>query len=234
MKTTNENKPIFELLNQLNIEPQSISIYQEALTHASYANDKHLKYNYEKLEFLGDAVINLVVANYLYHHRSQLKVGELSKLRTMIVQSKSEVLAAQKLNLQKYMLIGNSFNKTSDLKKVLEDGYEALIGAIYLDQGYPTAQNIVVKQLCENSDLLKNYQSLMDYKSVFQELTMKYGKHEIQYKTTKNSNNTFTSKLYCNNICYGVGTGNRIKSAEQSAAKEACDKFSKEIKNLLQ
>ena len=130
-----DNKVITELLEKLGVEPKKYSLYVEALTHPSYANDHHLSYNYERLEFLGDSVISLIVAQFLYLNFPNAKVGELSKTRTMMVQSKAEALVANKIQLIKYLNIGNSLKNVKDYTKILEDAYEALIGAIYLDQG---------------------------------------------------------------------------------------------------
>lgn len=221
-----QNKKILDLLTSLHIQPKKLSLYIEALTHPSYANDNHLDYNYEKLEFLGDAVINLAVADYLSTYNQQMSVGDISKIRILIVQSKSEVLAAQQLNLLDYMFLGKSLNDIDNPKKILEDGYESLMGAIFADQGYDIAKELIIKHLCQNSKIIQNFANLLDYKSKFQELMMKYNNHEIQYKTTKNADQSFTCKLYCNHICYGVGKGLQIKIAEQNAAKEACEKFS--------
>ena len=219
-----DNRKITELLGHLGITPKSYSLYLEALTHPSYANDNHLPYNYERLEFLGDSVISLAVASFLYLNFPNARVGELSKTRTMMVQSKAEVLVANKINLLSYLYIGKSLAHISDYSKILEDAYEALIGAIYLDQGPHVAMKVVCDTICKEykEDTFKAH---IDYKTEFQELMMKYGKGQILYRYEQSPDHQFLVKLYCNNICYGTGLAPRKKDAEQQAAHEACEKF---------
>ena len=226
-----DNKVITELLEKLGVQPKKYSLYVEALTHPSYANDHHLSYNYERLEFLGDSVISLIVANFLYNNFPNAKVGVLSKTRTMMVQSKAIVIVANKINLKKYLNIGKSLANITDYSKILEDTFEALIGAIYLDQGIYVAAKVIVDTICKEYKQ-DHFKGNVDYKTEFQELIMKYGKGQILYRYEQSPDNQFLVKLYCNNICYGTGLAPRKKDAEQQAAKEACEKFaSKKGKN---
>ncbi len=222
----NNNRSLIELFKKLKITPNSYFLYLEALTHSSYHNDNHLDYDYERLEFLGDQVISFVVCEYLYNKNPKLSVGEMSKDKIVIVQAKSEVIAANKLNLSKYIRIGKSINNkdSSYNEKILEDVYEALMGAVYLDLGYSTAKHVVYETLIKGyeQNILVN---LVDFKTKFQEMMMKYGKHEIQYRLVNNKPNNYRVELWCNNIKYGSGNGVKIKEAEQNAAREACHKF---------
>ncbi len=224
-----ENSLIHELLEKLGIKPNKISYYIEALTHSSYANDHHLPYNYEKLEFIGDAVISLSTSDFLNSVNPNAKVGNLSKLRTIIVQSHSEITVAKALKLNHYFLIGNSFHINKNLDKIYEDVYEALIGAIYFDQGFDIAKQVVINTLCTDKNIKSALNFSTDYKSLFQELTKKYNKNTIKYLTTKLNDNAFTTKLYLDGICYGTGKGKKIKIAEQDAAKAAIKKLTEDI-----
>ena len=139
---------IKNLFKKINISPKKYSLYYEALTHSSYSNENHLNYNYERLEFLGDAIISYYVTNYLFNVKPELKVGDMSKKKIIIVQSKSEIFAAKKLNLQEYVYLGKSlFNDKKNLDRIYEDVYEALVGAIYLDLGINKAADFIKNTL---------------------------------------------------------------------------------------
>ena len=220
------NKLLIELFKSLKITPRNYFLYIEAITHASYNNDNHLTYDYERLEFLGDQVISLVICEYLYNIKPKLKVGQMSKDKVLIVQAKSEVMAAKKLHLNRYIKIGKSvLNSNNNFnEKILEDVYESLMGAIYLDLGYNVVKRVITNTLikCYKTHKLSNF---YDYKTKFQEIIMKYNKHEIQYRVVNNKPNNYQVELWCNNIKYGKGSGSKIKDAEQNAAKIACKKF---------
>ena len=220
------NKALVNLFNKLKITPKSYFLYIEALTHASYHNDKHLSYDYERLEFLGDQVISFVVCEYLFNQNPKLDVGQMSKDKILIVQAKSEVITAKNLNLNLYIKIGKSIanSKNNFNEKILEDVYEALMGAIYLDLGYNTAKRVITNTLISNYKTHK-LNNVFDYKTKLQEMMMKYNKHEIQYHVVNNKPNHYKVELWCNNIKYGIGSGTKIKEAEQNAAKAACKKF---------
>ena len=218
------NNTFSELFKKLKIKPKCYSFYMEAMTHISFSNDNHLSYNYERLELLGDTIISLVVVQYLFDKIPKMSVGDITKTKIMIVQSKSEIMAAKQLNLKEYILLGNSIAHDKNHEKIFEDVYESLIGAIFLDLGLEVARRVVIETLCipyEKSKL----NSLVDFKSKFQELMMKYGKKSIKYKVFKNAHDNYHAELWCNNIKYGTGIGKKIKEAEQLAAKEACNKF---------
>ena len=220
------NKALVELFEKLKITPKSYFLYIEALTHSSYHNDNHLSYDYERLEFLGDQVISFVVCEYLFNKNPKLDVGQMSKDKILIVQAKSEVIAAKKLNLDMYIKIGKSIvnSKNNFNEKILEDVYEALMGAIYLDLGYNTAKRVITNTLISNYKTHK-LNNFLDYKTKLQEMMMKYNKHEIKYLVVNSKPNNYRVELWCNGIKYGIGFGPKIKDAEQNAAKAAYKKF---------
>ena len=226
------NKALVDLFKKLRITPKSYFLYIEALTHSSYHNDHHLSYDYERLEFLGDQVISFVVCEYLFNQNPKLNVGQMSKDKILIVQAKSEVIAAKKLNLNMCIKIGKSIinSKNNFNEKILEDVYEALMGAIYLDLGYNTAKRVITNTLISNYKFHK-LSNVFDYKTKLQEMMMKYNKHDIKYNLVNNKPNHYKVELWCNNIKYGTGSGTKIKEAEQNAAKAACKKFAG-IKNI--
>lgn len=227
MEINNKKTNILNLLKKINVEPKNLHLYLSAFVHNSYAYEQHLDYNYQKLEFLGDSIIMFTVAKWLYlQHEHDWTVGQISKTRSLIVQSKATARVAKEIGIDQCILVSKGFTKNTnlDLTKFLEDCYEALIGAIYLDHGIDIAERVINETLLKNitSESLENF---TDYKTIFQELMMQYGKNEIRYKLAKNEHNNFCVELWCNNICYGKGTGTKIRDAEKLAAKEGVTKF---------
>ena len=158
-----------ELFERLNIHPKDISLYKTAFSHSSYANEHKVKQDYERLEFLGDAVLDLVVADYLYNHYREDE-GEMTKVRASYVCENANYQYSTDLGLSKYILVGHGEQKDGGKfkKAIVADIFEALMGAIYIDLGYATVRqvilNIVVPYI-EN----KNITFFSDYKSSLQE-----------------------------------------------------------------
>lgn len=215
-------KPLFK---RLNIQPKKYSLYLEAFTHISYANDIHEKYNYERLEFLGDAIISQIICEYLFEKKPQLSEGEMSQQKILIVQSKSEIYTAKKLNLSQYILLGKSLAHDSNHDKILEDVFEALIAAIYLDLGYLKAKEVIKNTLIKYFEQSK-FNKQIDYKSKIQELFRNYSQNKISYKLVRKSLNDCVVELWYGNVKQAVGEGKRIKDAQQNAAKKAYQHFS--------
>ncbi|MDR3330294.1 MAG: ribonuclease III [Mycoplasmataceae bacterium] len=215
------------LLKQFNIKPKNYAIYEEAFTHSSYAHDTRQTIDYEKLEFLGDAVIELLVSEHLYKKYKDMDEGALSKARIVIVQSKTLVKAAKVLNLERMIKIGDSLrglNQISD--NILEDVFEAFIGAVYLDQGLIKCQTIL-KQTIIHLYEIHSLNENLDYKSMLQEYAQKFPKHSITYKLVHNVNGDYWSEVYVNSKKSGIGHGSKIKDAEMQAAKDAYKKLVK-------
>ena len=218
---------IKELLKSLSIEPTNLELYILALTHSSYNADAKTKHHdYERLEYIGDAVLGFVVADLIYRTYDKMEPGEMSKLRSYIVKSKSLADNARKLELHKYILAGHSIDHhqiySSD--KILEDAFESLIGAIYLDCGidvvYRYISNIVIDQI-RSIDL----DVLTDYKTKLQEVLQSKSNEKITYRVISEKGPDH-KKEYEVEICLGekvlgTGMGCRKKEAEQNAADEA-------------
>ena len=217
-----------ELFKRLSIKPKNISLYKTAFSHSSYVNEHKVKNNYERLEFLGDAVLDLVVADYLYsNHRED--EGEMTKVRASYVCENANYCYAMSLNLQDYILVGHGEQKEGLKKAIVADIFEALIGAIYIDLGYATARKVVLKVIVPYiEDPYTNFFS--DYKSALQEYVQTEQK-TIDYEMVKEEgpahNRTFTVEVKIDGIKYGTGIGSSKKEAEQEAAKEALAKMVK-------
>lgn len=219
-----------ELYDILKIEPKNESLYNIAVSHSSYANEHKAKKDYERLEFLGDAVVDLVVADYLYSNHNEDE-GEMTKVRASYVCENALYEYSMKLGLSNFIKVGHGEEKEGGKfkKAILSDIFEAIVGAIYLDLGYATARrtvlNIVVPYI-ENP----NISFFSDYKSALQEYVQTEQK-SLFYNLIKEEgpahDRTFTIEVVINDIVYGRGVAGNKKEAEQNAAKEALEKLAK-------
>ena len=205
-----------------------------ALTHSSYANEakRDVHFN-ERLEFLGDSVLGLVISDYLYRNFPELSEGELSKVRAGVVSEVSLAQKARELGLGVYLYLGKGEDNIGgrDRSSVLADAMEAVIGAMYLDGGLTAARSFVLKQLVPTiaSQLAgKGYQ---DYKTALQELLQSGSTLDIFYRITKYEGpdhaKLFTAEVYHGDLVIGCGQGKSKKEAEQQAACSALAKLKK-------
>ncbi len=216
-----------DLLQKLNIATNNIDLYLQALTHTSFAHENHTEHN-ERLEFLGDAVIELMMSTYLFTHDSSDQ-GVLTKKRAQAVREEALVLYAEKINLDRYMRLGNGEQEAKP--SMIADAFEAFFGAIYTDQGYDKTYEIFHRIVIPH---LKLVEHIKDYKTQLQEF-IQLERKSLAYKTLKVSGPshrpTFKSEVYLeNSILLGAGQGSSTKEAEQNAAKEALSKVVKERK----
>ena len=205
-----------------------------ALTHSSYANEykkQRIVYN-ERLEFLGDSILGLVVSEYIYRVYPKYPEGELTKLRATVVCEPSLSYLARNLNLGKYLLLGKGEEATGGRNRVsiLADAFEALIGAIYLDGGMKYAERFVLEHLKPViEDAVNGMELFIDYKTRLQEILQKKSKDSIKYKVVKEDgpdhNKIFHTEVYTKLNILGVGTGKSKKDAEQNAAKIALERM---------
>ncbi|MBS1473352.1 ribonuclease III [Massiliimalia massiliensis] len=200
---------------------------KEALTHPSYANEgkKHLKNN-QRLEFLGDSVLSIIVAQHLFEHYTHLPEGELTKLRASLVCEKSLHQFALKINLGEYLILGKGEEMTGGRERpsILADAFEAVIASIYLDSGLDEARNFVLRFIPEKLDV-KKITYVSDYKTALQEIIQKNREEKIEYVLVEEKgpdhNKTFMVEVHLNSNVIGTGIGRSKKQAEQIAAKEA-------------
>lgn len=226
-KYEEKKRDIRELLDNLKIKTNNIKLYEEALTHNSYSNETSFSNNYQRLEFLGDSIINKIVSTFLYE-MSEDDEGQMTKDRISIIQAKTLVRASIELNLHKYISVGQGLIKNNISEKILEDIFESFIGAVYLDKGEIKAKEILMRTILKyylNNDL----KNTIDYKTKFQEAVQKHGKNnKITYRRINDPNSdVFDVELVCNNIVYGRGRASNKHDAEVAAAKKACEKISK-------
>lgn len=202
-------------------------LMSEALTHSSFVNEgrKHIKNN-QRLEFLGDSVLSIIVAQHLFEHYVHLPEGELTKLRASLVCEKSLHKFAQSINLGKYLILGKGEENTGGRERpsILADAFEAVIASIYLDGGLEKAREFVLRFIPTDLDVEKvTYVS--DYKTALQEIIQKNKEEKIEYvivgEEGPDHNKTFTVEVHLNSNVIGVGQGRSKKQAEQVAAMQA-------------
>jgi len=213
------------------------ALLKEALTHSSYANELiqrniPTKSN-ERLEFLGDSVLEIIASTFLYLNFPDVPEGELTKYRSEIICTAALSSYASKIDLGKYLFLGNGEKKYGGKSKptTLENAFEALLGAIYLDSDYslPTVQSFTVPFLKERASNVETDNS--DYKSELQQIIQQTPgeelKYEVKSKTGPDNDPTFTVIAKLNSNVIGKGTGPSKRKAEQEAAKNAIKKFFK-------
>ena len=231
--TAKRKEELLGLESRLGVSFDDITLLHRALIHSSYANEakeKNIVHN-ERLEFLGDAVLELASSTYLYMHFPQMPEGQLTKTRASIVCSTSLAELARTLHLGDYLFLGHGEEMSGgrDRQTNLEDVFEAVIGAIYLDQGWETAKEYVVRQLMPLFNQVEQGAILKDYKTILQEVVYQEAQQTVSYELVSTSgpdhDKTFTFNVRITGKVMGTGTGRSKKEAEQKAAKEALDKI---------
>lgn len=217
----------------------NIHLLENAFMHTSYVNEKKLPKNYsnEKLEFLGDAVLDLIISTYLYNKYQDLNEGQLSKFRANVVCEEAFSLMSKKLSLGSSLKLGRGEKLNNGMMRhsILADLFEAVIGAIYLDCGFSRTEEVVLLLMKDNIDIYKKTFERSDYKTLLQEKVQskKHMRGEIVHTPTYNVVNedgpahkkVFTVELCIENKPLSIGKGSSKKEAEQNAAKQYLDKL---------
>ncbi|HBT19162.1 MAG TPA: ribonuclease III [Clostridiaceae bacterium] len=212
---------------------QNGMLLETALTHSSYANQhKNMNYN-EKLEFLGDAVLQLAITEKIYKEFQEKTEGELTKLRALIVCEASLHLVAKKWMLGKHIRMSKGEEITGGRQRpaLLADAVEAVIAAVYLDQGMEAAKAFVIENFQDIIDMANKNEIVLDYKTSLQEILQENGEIEIKYEMIRYEGpphrRKFYSKVVIDNLTMGKGEGYSKKESEQLAAKDALEKYVK-------
>ncbi len=202
------------------------SLLETALTHKSYSNEKKVESN-QRLEFLGDSVIGLVIGEYIYKTFPAMPEGELSKIRAGIVCEKGLVKCAEKINLSEKLVLGKGEEMGGGRTREsnLEDAFEAVMGAIFLDSDFATVKKIILDVM---SDIIRDIVSkdgIEDNKTALQEYLQRNGQCVIEYRLDSEEgpdhNKLYTMSVYIDGEKGGTGKGRSKKMAEQDAAKNA-------------
>ena len=203
-------------------------ILKNALTHTSYANENNVQSN-EKLEFLGDSILEFISSKYIYSKYPNLKEGEMTKVRADVVCEKSLYKVALKHNLSDFLYIGKSqiINDGNKRPSILADSVEAVIAAIYFDSGLEQAEKFIVENLKDYIEIATKHVGMKDHKTVLQERLQIHGDVNIKYEIIKESgpdhNKLFVAEVSCNNKKLAIGEGKTKKAAEMEAAKKALE-----------
>ena len=220
-----------DLEQSLGYHFRDISLLQQALTHSSYANERwrdSLASN-ERLEFLGDSILGMITAEYLYRTFPQRPEGELTKIRADLVCETSLAQVANRLGLGEYLLLGHGEEQGGGRRRIsiLADAVESILAAIYLDGGFPAALSMVQRFIL--TDIPIEHPRNMDYKTKLQELVQQQKNQVIQYALIGESGpdhaKEFQIELCLNGQIVGTGSGSSKKRAEQEAAKSALERL---------
>lgn len=214
------------LMNEIGYAFKDGELLLKALTHSSFANEKHLPESNERLEFLGDSVLSLVVADYLYRHFSHIPEGELTKLRASLVCEQALSSFAERISLGEWLRLGRGERMTGGSRRpsILADAFEAVIAAIYLDGGIDPAREFILRFVRPETEQRRTV-VILDFKTSLQEIIQQNPDEMVEYVVTGESgpdhDKRFTVEVRLNNETIGRGEGRSKKEAEQKAAKEA-------------
>lgn len=222
-----------QLQKNINYSFKDEKLLETALTHSSYTKEHNLPRSRcsERLEFLGDAAIETIICEELFHRCNQEREGILSRIKSDIVKADSLASVARNLDLGSYLKMGNGEIKIRGYERTstLEDAFEALVGAVLCDSNYDTTRKIVLSLL--EDKIIQAIEGKLDnnYKSALQEYVQSIGDKKIEYKVVKEEgeshNKTFTIEVRIAGEAFGTGIGKNKKEAEKNAAKEAVTKL---------
>lgn len=224
-----------EFCKNTKITIKDLHLLDIALTHRSFINEnRHLNLQHnERIEFLGDAVLELIVSEHLYKEFSDHTEGDLTSFRAAIVKTDSLARFAKELNYGKYLQMSHGEMNTGGREKeyLLANAFEAVLGAIYLDQGYETVKEFIARILFPEIKNIVSNRLDIDPKTKFQEIAQNYLKQTPVYKLVNEDGpdheKIFTMATFAGDVEYGRGTGNSKQRAEENAALEALKNFAK-------
>lgn len=226
-----------ELESKLGATFQNKQTLNQALTHSSYGHENNIPDN-ERLEFLGDAVLKLVVSEYLYHKFPEKDEGDLTKIRAAVISDDSLAKIGAKLNLGQYLLMSENEKRTGGVKRKsnLANTLEAILGAIYIDAGLGKPRDMIIWFLTDMIELHSRAGFISDYKSAVQEYAQKHKWELPRYRVVKETGlrhrRVFWMEVKLKGKVLGVGRGRNKKEAEQRAAMQALRTLKKEDKEI--
>ncbi len=213
-----------EIERKIGYEFSDKQLLKTALSHSSYANENHTRNN-ERLEFLGDSVLSIVVSDYIFKKMENVNEGDLSKFRATLVCEQSLAEISKKINLSELVFLGRGEEKMGGRRRpsIISDAFEALLGAIYLDSGIESARKWVLSLMEDRILDTLDGKLYRDYKTTLQEIVQRDGKSSVSYKTIseagKEHDKCFEVQVYVNGDPKCKAKGRSKKEAEQQAAK---------------
>ncbi|MCD8180533.1 MAG: ribonuclease III [Firmicutes bacterium] len=211
---------------------KNINLLETALTHSSYANEAKRESN-ERLEFLGDSVLSVIISDYIFRRLPNVAEGWLSKYRATLVCEQSLYEASKKISLSKFILLGKGEEMTGGRERpsIVSDAFEAVLAAIYLDGGMETARKWVINLMRDSIDDVIMGHGYADYKTMLQEALQKGNKGKVTYRTISETgqdhNKTFEVEVLVDDVPQNRGKGHNKKEAEQNAAHTALKNIGK-------
>ena len=234
LQQTNREALYATFQQKLGYSYQSHALLQEALTHSSYANEhraKGVKDN-ERLEFLGDAILDMIISEYLFLKYANMPEGDMSKIRASIVCEGSLAKVAKQMGLGEYILLGKGEEMTGGRERasILADAFEAVTGSLFLDGGFDEAKRFLYQTLVADVEQTEHIETLYaDYKTLLQEAIQKCSMAPIHYEVVgeegPDHDKHFYVEVYHEEKCLGRGIGKSKKEAEQDAAQKALENY---------
>lgn len=216
---------IISFLEKSGIKPDNVELYYQAFTHPSFSNEKRFSKNYQRLEFLGDAILSKLSAERVFFKYSRLPEGDLTLIRSASVNGKTLAKFALDLEFDKLIRFGNTIEKLAKNDKILEDVFEAFVAAIYLDKGEEEVKNFLQSNVFQFIDDAKN-QQIKNPKTVLQEYLQSESREAIKYNTIETTNG-FESTVVHDGHTFGHGKGKTKKEAEVDAAAKSLELLGK-------
>jgi ribonuclease-3 len=237
-KADRAEKLLREFQRAINYRFNDVDLLRVALTHRSFAKsgEKEWLPSNERLEFLGDSVLGLVVSEFLYNRYPEKLEGGLTKLKSLLVNETTLFRTAEMLNLGDYILLSQEEDRAGGRKRpsINADAFEAVIGAIFLDGGLVAVKQVVNRFLLSQMAAIAADKTFRNFKGELLELIQARGAGMPRYEVTSEEgpdhDKTFMVVVYCNGDCIGTGTGSSKKDAEQKAAAQALQKLKAEAK----
>ena len=219
---------LVKLENNIGYKFKDKNLLINALTHTSYAFERHIESN-EKLEFLGDSILEFISSKYIYNKYPNLKEGEMTKVRATVVCEDSLYKIAKKHNFSDFLYLGKSekANNKEVRPAIMADSVEAVIAALYFDAGLEEAERFIVENLKDEIEVASKHVGEKYYKTVLQEILQQHGEVKIEYDIIKEEgpdhDKTFTAQIKYNDKPLAIGIGKTKKSAQMEAAKKAIE-----------
>lgn len=222
----NKKEDLVCLEKKIGYQFQNFDLLVQAMTHSSYANEHRMEriHNNERLEFLGDAVLEVISSEFLFHRFPEKPEGELTKKRASLVCEPALAFCGREMEIGEFLLLGKGEDNTGGRHResIVSDAVEALIGAIYLDGGFANAKDFILGHILND---MENKQLFYDSKTTLQEIVQGRYEQDVTYVLVKEEgpdhNKTFTAEAYLGDQKLGEGSGRTKKAAEQQAAYHA-------------